>query len=166
MADYTRTSSAPIWIVIVRNVVLSTLAGALFGSFLLGILSALFSIFVIDEVADLWPVILRVLASPLLILYVLPFLLPIVAIVCALAVVFQRCLQKNLVVCCKSAPALIWLAFVSAMTYSPSNSYGEDLTWPHRILVGIISPENLLFLISASFSSFVFYKLSAKGFKW
>ena len=157
------TSSAPIWIVILRNVVLSAIAGALFGCFLFSLL------WVLPERAanaDAMELIKIFLTSPVLLIYIMPLFVPLVGVAGAVGILFQKSIQRHLLLWCCGAPVFVWLTVVAILNYSPHNEYYSQYAWFERFLMDIPNPDHYIFLLSSAFSSFVFYKLSSKGFKW
>lgn len=157
------TSSAPPWIVVFRNVVLSAIAGGLFGCFLFSLL------WVLPERAanaGTMELIKIFLTSPVLLIYILPLFVPLIGAACAIGVLFQKSIQRHLILWCLGAPVSVWLTVIAFLVHSPASSFDEQYTWLERILIEMPNSDHYIFLISSAFSSFVFYKLSAKGFKW
>lgn len=163
-----QTSEAPLWIVILRNVLISAIAGILAGCFLFPLFAAIIQAIEKDNYAlfNFKFLFLTTLTSPVLIIYILPFLLPLVAMACALGVLFQKSIQRHLMLWCCLAPILVWLAAIAVVTRLPVNNFYEQFTWLERFFINIPSTDHLIFLIAPTFSSFVFYKLCEKGFKW
>ncbi|MFN3826391.1 MAG: hypothetical protein ACK4NR_02060 [Micavibrio sp.] len=162
------TSKAPLWIVILRNVMISAVAGALFGCLLFPSFGAILQAAQNDNYALLnFPALLKkTFMSPLLVLYILPFLLPLIGIACLVGILFQGSIQKHLEFWCFIAPLSVWLAAIFILIQTPPNQYYEQFTTLERFLIEISNPEHFLFLIASAFSSFIFYRLSKSGFKW
>jgi hypothetical protein len=166
-------SDAPVWTVILRNVIISGLAGALFGCLSFPLFTAVLQIVERDNVLfndyaifDFRSLLLSTLTSPFLIYYILPLLLPLIGIACIAGVLFQKSIQKHLVMWCCLAPVSVWLTVIAILTQSPINSYYEQFTHFERFLINLSDTDHLIFLIASMFSAFVFYKLSRKGLKW
>lgn len=162
------TSEAPKWIVIVRNVLISAVLGTLFGCLLFPWFGAILQATQRDNYAlfNLKFLLLSMLTSPLLIFYIIPILLPLIGMACLAGVVFQRSIEKHLALWCIISPIFVWLTTIAILIRTPPNSYYEQFTRFERFLIEIPNPDHFLYLIAASFSSFVFYKLSRKGLKW
>ena len=164
-----RTSDAPVWIVVLRNVLISAFAGTLFGCLLFPWFGAILQATQQDNYALLFNIkflLLSTLTSPLLIIYIIPILLPLIGTACLAGVVFHKSIEKHLKLWCVIAPISVWLALIVMLIQTPPNSYYSQFTKFERFLIEIPNPDHLLFLIAPSFSAFVFYRLSRKGLKW
>ncbi len=163
MEKYKKTSSEPLWILMLRNTMISAFAGAFFGC----LLFPLFTVFLgfwegRTANFELWFIVWSTLTSPFLMIFIFPMIMPLIIVAIFVAVTFQKSITKHLKIWCLVAPFSVWLVAIGMLTFSPLNSYYEQFTWFERILINIPNPEHLLFLIAPMFSSFVFYKLFLK----
>lgn len=162
------TSEAPKWVVVVRNVLISATLGTIFGCLLFPWFGAILQAVQRDNYAlfDVKFLLMSTITSPVLIFYMIPILLPLIGTACLAGVVLQKSIEKHLEFWCVISPVFVWLTTIAILIQTPSNSYYEQFTKFERFLIEISSPDHLLYLIAASFSSFVFYRLSRKGLKW
>lgn len=160
MTNY--TSKTPPRFLILRNFLISAIAGILFGCFLFPTTTALQKIFNHDGYSTLsidgW--LQSTLASPFLIVFALPLLLPLIFIGCMIGIIFERSIVKHLGTWCLAGPIAVWLTTLAILNLS--GAYDEPLT---EFLRSIKDPGNFLFLIGPSFSSFIFFKLG-KVTRW
>lgn len=158
------SSEAPIWIVIVRNVLISAVAGTLLGCALLPLFDALLNIVQHGDYMLFDPPLLlkKTLTSPFLIFFIAPILLPLVGTACVAGVLFQISIQKHLLLWCILSPIAVWLAAIAILVWVPVNSYYEQFNWFERLLINIPDPDHFPFLIAPAFSAVIFYKLSKK----
>lgn len=162
--DMSNTSEAPLWIVIIRNVLASAAVGILIGCMMFPLFSELRKA---NKYSDYNPfnvsLLYDVLSSPILIVYIFPLLLPLVSIACLAGIIFQKSIQKYLVFWCIASPFLVYFFTIIAAIQIAGN---EGQTKFEEFTKEIINPDNFIFLIAASASSAVFYILSRKGLRW
>ncbi|MBU0858754.1 MAG: hypothetical protein KJ667_02345 [Alphaproteobacteria bacterium] len=167
-----RTSNAPVWIVIIRNVLLSAFMGILAAGFVMPLLLATIAFFQNRSSAtfDVAELLRDMITTPVYLLFITPFLLPLIgpliAMACAVALIFQKSIRKRLVMWCLISPAFVWLAVVAMSTWGSSNNFTAQFTRFENFLIGMANPGSLLYLIAASASALVFYLLSRNNFKW
>ena len=163
-----RTSEAPKWIVIVRNILISASLGILFGCLLFPWLGAVLQALGRDNYAlfNVKFLLMSTLTSPFLVIFIMPILLPLIGAACLAGVVLQKSIEKHLVLWCVISPIFIWLTMIAILIQTPQNSYYAQFTKFERFLIEIPSADHFIYLMAASFSSFVFFRLSRDGFKW
>jgi len=157
-----KTSSAPLWVTLLINVIISAIVGTLAGGLLFPVFGAVSQFFEYGSF-DLKVLFIGMIASPLIIVVILPLLMPLIGMACLAALVFQKSIQKNLLVWCCVAPVSIWLAIIAFLVRTPLSNYYKQVSWFERILMNTINPDYFLFLIAPTISAFVFYKLSKRG---
>ena len=161
------TSSAPLWYIMIKNVLISAVAGTLFGCLLFPWFGAILQATGRDNYApfNVKFLLLSTLTSPLLIFYIIPILLPLIITACLAGVLFQKSIKKHLEIWCFISPIFVWIASITILIQKPQNAYYEQFTKFERFLINIPNPDHLLFLIAPAFSAFVFYILSKRALK-
>jgi len=159
-----QTSRAPEYIVILKDVLLSALAGILFGCVLFPWFTAILQATQNDNYAlfNFGHLLMSTLTAPLLIIIIAPLLIPLIAIACLIAVIFHKSIYKYIKIWCICSPILVWLTVIAILVKSPPNQYYSGYSEFDRFLMQVPKPDHFLFLIAPAFSSFVFYKLSQK----
>jgi hypothetical protein len=92
-----RTSEAPLWIVIFRNILIASFAGILFGCLLFPLYAAVLRAIkhgTLDVLAA-GPLFEQTLQSPILLFISFPFWVPLVALACLVGICFQKSIQKK-----------------------------------------------------------------------
>jgi hypothetical protein len=161
----TGKSDVPIWIIILKNVIISSAVGILFGCLLFPLFGATLQAAGRDNYAlfNFKFLLISTLTSPFLIYYIFPLLLPLIGTACLAGILFQKSIQKHLGLWCIISSIFVWLAEIAIVIQTPPNFYFEQFTRFERFLIELSSPDHLIFLIASAISAFTFYRLSRKA---
>lgn len=152
-------------IAILKNLLISSGAGILFGSLIFPIYIAIMQAAEGDYslITNYVFLLISTITSPFLIYYILPLILPLVAIAGVVCIVFENYIFKYLKIWCIAAPFCVWLTVIAYFAKQPPNLYYSRYSVFERFIINIPNPEHFLFLIAPAFSAFVFYRLSKKS---